>query len=49
MPDLSPEQQKEMEQMRTLMDKQRKGENLSSEEQKLIEKFETQRPQRPQR
>lgn len=46
MPNLSAEQQAQMEQMRTLMDKQRNEQTLTSEEQKLLESFEAQRPKR---
>lgn len=46
MPQMTAEQQAQMEQMRTLMDKQRSGQTLTSEEEALLAEFEANRPQR---
>lgn len=43
---MTAEQQAQMEQMRTLMDKQRNGQTLTSEEASLLAAFEANRPQR---
>lgn len=46
MPPLSEEEKLQMEQMRSLMDKQRAGATLTAEEKALLQQFEANRPQR---
>jgi len=48
MPELTEAQKAEMEKIKTILDKKKAGTSLTDEEQTLLDKFEANKPQRPE-